>query len=474
MSASMAWDERYFATERNLRQRHSGVAFPAQSFHGDEAGLAAGLSRLLPRNGTVAVVVDGVRKEAGGGTDVDEAFCRLLQGLGYVPVLLNLATFAGCDPEDVRASEPMLAVTARALESVASAVPVIALGSGSVTDLVKHALFRTRSERRCISVPTALTVTAFTSAFAVIDEDGLKHTHPSRAVDATLWHFPFVCHAPLAMTRAGFGDMLAACLATADWCLAHRFGLVERFDAEPFDVMEPFLEGAAEHAGALRTGELSWEAFVCLTAGLAMSGVAMNLAASTTPISGFEHAVSHSLDFLHAQTMAPMGLHGEQVALAARVSARVFDWFLAQESLSADCFAVPEPGEARTRIRALLERAARFIPGNDFSVEKAMVGFLHAYEQKLERWRGGFARLPEVLSEWDDIRAEVREYAFSRVRIDDLVSRAELPVTPKELFLPLSLQEFQWAVDFAPYERARVSVGDFLEWMGVSAWKVGG
>ena len=84
---------------------------------------------------------------------------------------------------------------------------VVALGSGTVCDVAKHASLLAEREDGTqivlVLVPTAASVTAFTSSLAVLLVDGVKRTRPSRFPDAVLCDLEILASAPPAMTRAG-------------------------------------------------------------------------------------------------------------------------------------------------------------------------------------------------------------------------------------------------------------------------------
>ncbi|RXL92760.1 iron-containing alcohol dehydrogenase, partial [Citrobacter sp. AAK_AS5] len=82
--------------------------------------------------------------------------------------------------------------------------------------------------------PTALTVPAVTSAFAVIDFHGAKRTLQARPVSAAFWVRPFLDCAPPRMSRAGYGDLLARFVAYGDWFLGYRLGVMARYDESAF------------------------------------------------------------------------------------------------------------------------------------------------------------------------------------------------------------------------------------------------
>ena len=61
---------------------------------------------------------------------------------------------------------------------------------------------------------------------------------------------------------------------------------------------------------------------------IALGGLAMSLSHATTPMSGFEHVISHVLDLQAEIEHSPLAVHGSQVALAALAGAEMYRRFL--------------------------------------------------------------------------------------------------------------------------------------------------
>ena len=288
----------------------------------------------LPGNSRIRVFVDGVAKKCSEGptAQIDKAFRALLSEAGIPFRWTDLSAALSVSPGELHASH-------ECLERIRSVVregeedAAIVLGSGSITDLVKHALHLEGRHIPFVSIPTALTVTAFTSAFAIIDFHGAKRTLQSRPVSAAFWVRPFLECAPASMSRAGYGDLLARFVAYGDWFLGHRLGVMERYDESAFRLMEPFAGGIREAADGFASYPLPQEATACTAAALAMAGISMSTAGETTPLSGFEHVISHGLDFLRLTAGRELVFHGEQVALGSLVSARTIDRLLGMENL---------------------------------------------------------------------------------------------------------------------------------------------
>jgi len=233
---------------------------------------------------------------------------------------------------------------------------LVSFGSGTITDLAKHAAFlagkRDRSGTcRWICCPTACTVTAYSSSMAVLLIDGVKRTLPSRLPDAIVADLQLLAGAPLELTRAGFGDMMARSVSYGDWYLAHLAGMDETFQTLPFELLAHADRRLFASAAALRLPDAA--SIRVLVDALLLAGAAMSLAGTTTPISGWEHAISHCLDLYATAQGRRLGLHGAQVGAATLVSARVYADLLATDALESQAPRRPlDPAAARGQLEA--------------------------------------------------------------------------------------------------------------------------
>jgi glycerol-1-phosphate dehydrogenase [NAD(P)+] len=167
-----------------------------------------------PTIGRIRVFVDGVAKKCSAGptAQIDGEFQAMLSEAGIPFCWTDLSADLAIPPGELHASHECLE-RIRGVVREGEENAAIVLGSGSITDLVKHALHLEGKDVPFVSIPTALTVTAFTSAFAIIDFHGAKRTLQSRPVSAAFWVKPFLECAPPAMSRAGYGDLLARFVA---------------------------------------------------------------------------------------------------------------------------------------------------------------------------------------------------------------------------------------------------------------------
>ena len=222
---------------------------------------------------------------------------------------------------------PTLEDALRLAERVKAFTTVVSVGAGSITDVVKHARSvaesHTKQMIRFVCVPTAASVTAYTSAIAVLTHAGCKRNFQSRLPEAVVCDLQTLADAPKAMTAAGFADVLARSVAYGDWVLAHELGMDDKFSLVPNRLLEPTERAMLASADAIACGDL--DAVRLLTEGLLLAGMCMSVINHTAPISGWEHVISHFLDMTAARDGRRMALHGGQVAVGTLIAARAYE-----------------------------------------------------------------------------------------------------------------------------------------------------
>ncbi|HOG16333.1 MAG TPA: iron-containing alcohol dehydrogenase [Syntrophales bacterium] len=459
---------------------------PELYYEASLAGFGPWLADFFRRRGEpgkrVCIVVDGTPKKsaAEAGHEIDADFRAALAGAGIAFDEVDLSARLGIPAAEIHASAHLLEGV-RGILAGRGDQAFIALGSGSLTDLVKHALHLEGMKTPFITVPTALTVTAFTSAFAVIDFSGAKRTQVSREVTASCWIQPFLANAPGRMSRAGYGDLLARFVAYGDWLLGYRLGVMDRYDELAFRLMEPFAPDIRAHATGFAVEPLPPETTECAAAALAMAGIAMSVSGETTPLSGYEHVISHGLDFLRLTSGRELNFHGEQVALGSLISARTIDGLLARGLPEKDRWRTGPVAESLAGLDALIaeapffggeedaltaqERAGRIEAVRE-RIEAARKEFALEYRKKWSRWEAASSCLPSFIESWPTLRADLARLTVRAGEMEPLLRKARLPVRPGDMTAPATEQELRWAIRFAPFVRLRMNVADLLFWMG--------
>ncbi|HSK65858.1 MAG TPA: iron-containing alcohol dehydrogenase, partial [Anaerolineales bacterium] len=288
---------------------------------------------------------------------------------------------------------------------------VISVGSGTVTDIAKHACHLYQQEQSIPAMPfvvyqTANSVSAYTSNMAPTFVDGVKRTLASRYPDVLICDLETLRDAPRAMTVAGVGDLLAAFGSYADWWLAYRLGLDNTYTEFAQTLMGPLDDIFLEQAKGVRAGSL--ESTEILAKLIALAGLAMSLSHATAPLSGFEHVTSHVLDLIAEQNERPLAQHGTQVALATLLTTAAYQVFLdefepAEVNLD-QCY----PTEAQMKAR-IVTAFTSIDPTGVVAAE-----CWSDYRVKLEAWHAHRADFESSLRDWPEIQTKLQSLARSR------------------------------------------------------------
>jgi len=287
----------------------------------------------------------------------------------------------GGDRNKLHASEHQVRSLGERIDFHAAGLPPganilpVAVGSGTVNDIVKAAAF----ERNLpyIVVATAASMNGYTSAIAALTVDGLKKTVPSAPPLAVFADPEVLAAAPNRMAVSGLADLLSKPVSSADWKLAHLLW-DEPYCEAPVRIADDAVEQAAREAGRIREGDPG--GITALFDALLISGMSMAMAGTSSPASGGEHLISHYLDmtapFEPGGPREPM-LHGEQVGAATAVTTRLYRSVLDR---SPDGF--PEASRAAT-----LEDARNALARISWLPERLQSLFLEQSAAKLRKNR---------------------------------------------------------------------------------------
>ena len=399
------------------------------------------------------------------GDDLKPLLLAQLRNAGWQPDVIWL------EPDPTGQVHTDFSQINRLKASLGANSAVLSVGSGTVTDIAKHACYVYQQEHNVTSLPfvvyqTANSVSAYTSNMAPAFVDGVKRTLPSRYPDVLVCDLKTLRDAPQAMTIAGVGDLLAAFGSYADWWLAYRLGLDNTYTEFAQTLMGPLDEIFLEHAEGIRTR--IFESMSLLAKLIALGGLAMSLSHATAPLSGYEHVISHVLDLVAEQKPRPLAQHGSQVALATLLTTKAYQIFLDEfepaEVQLEKCY--PTESEMRRRVESAFHSLD--------SEGRVAAECWSDYKIKLEAWHAHRANFEQGLRDWADIRLHLR----SLVRAPDVAGRilraisapmsfAELEPTPTE-------EEVRFAFRNAPLIRHRFTLGDlfiFLDWDQETLWK---
>ena len=315
------------------------------------------------------------------------------------------------------------------------AVPV-AVGGGTVNDLVKRAAFV--AGRRYLCVPTAASVDGFTSSGASLVKDGLKQTLPCPAPLALAADTDVLKAAPPEMAAAGYADLAAKIPAGADWLIVDTLGL-EPVRPEVWQMVQPELRDRLSEPADLEK--------ICL--GLAATGYAMQLSRDSRPASGAEHLVSHVWEMEGSEAS-----HGFKVGIGTlAVTAMMTEAFrLSAAELRRVASPPSGPEEREREIAALLSRG---VDGDAAGI--AMKKFLSGNEL--------LERRSLIASKWEQMGERVLRQLIPFNEMKRQFQRAGCPVHPAEI--GLARADFRDGFRRAQLIRKRYTVLDLAYEAGI-------
>lgn len=414
------------------------------------------IAALAPRPGAGVVIVQDATPMRRGQQDLKALVKELLVGNGWKTRVLVLRTQDGTP----------LSTTGELIGQVRRSIGpeevVVALGSGCITDIVKHACHEAEDPegRRIplVAVQTANSVCAFTSRMAVLTVNGVKRTVPSRLPDALVIDTQILRDAPPHFRTGGLGDISVAAVTFADLRLADRLGMGRwSYTAHDCtsDIRDILLGG---HPSIADQGEVGQGVAGKL---LSIAGLALTVSGETAPLSGYEHVVSHMLDMSARRSHRPVANHGHQCALATILSLLLYRHVLASLDPAridvAKCYPCPEE---------MTERVSRaFADIDDTGEAAAECG--RDYARKLARWVASRLKFERLLANWEEEKAGIAAHLMSPGAFVALLRSFGHPMRFDALDVPVSRAEAFWAFHNAHLMRDRFSIGDLAHLCGL-------
>lgn len=191
---------------------------------------------------------------------------------------------------------------------------VIAVGSGTIHDIVRFASFK--MGKPFISIPTAPSVDGFNSMGAPVIIKGVKITYQMQSPLAVFADLSILKRAPKEMIAAGFADMIGKYTSLADWKFSHLVA-DEPYCSLSARLTQEALEGCANSIEQIIQAEK--DGIKILMESLIQSGLAMLLVGHSSPASGGEHHLSHFWEMDFIANAKPQVLHGAKVGVSTQL-----------------------------------------------------------------------------------------------------------------------------------------------------------
>ena len=327
------------------------------------------------------------------------------------------------------------------LEAPIDGRPYLAVGSGTLTDIVRFASHRTRTG--FISVPTAASVDGFTSIGAPMVIGRWKQTVQTQPPLAVFADEMTLRAAPRLMIASGFGDMMGKYTSLADW----ELGAIlwdEPYDEAIDQRARRALNRCMVNAEQIRR---AGEAGICSQMeGLIETGLCMVEAGNSRPAGGSEHHLSHYWEMTLLKEGRPAILHGAKVGVATTLVARRYEKIrhMTRDEVSVRLAATPLPD--REREIALLQNVFGAVAGQSI-LEQAPF---------LDMTAESFGQLKaKIVERWQDIQA----IAATVPAPADLVELLRTVGGPADTrALGLNENEVAMAEKYAHYLRNRFTV----------------
>ncbi|MEA2736008.1 MAG: glycerol-phosphate dehydrogenase, partial [Humisphaera sp.] len=330
----------------------------------------------------------------------------------------------------------------------------IAVGAGTINDVVKLAAHRTGRAYLCVA--TAASMDGYTAYGASITKDGSKQTFDCPAPRAVVADIDIIRAAPNALNASGYADLLAKITAGADWIVAAALG-IEPIHDHAWRTVQGGLHAAVADPAGVRRGDLN--AIMRLTEGLMMGGFAMQAMQSSRPASGAEHQFSHLWDMQHHvdERTGTAPSHGFKVGIGtlaiARLYERIFD--LPIEKLDVDVLVARWPTWEATEksIRELFDIAEL----RDKAIEETRAKY---------PWRDELrAQLTKLRSAWPDLRRRLIEQLIPSAKLATMLAAAGAPTRSEEI--GISAERLRKSHRLASHIRRRFTVLDLADRIGL-------
>ena len=190
---------------------------------------------------------------------------------------------------------------------------IAAMGGGKTLDVAKYAAFI--AKKPFLSIPTTMAHDGIVSPIAVLKRQDNKPKSLGCAMPSMIiLDTKLISSCPPELIKAGIGDTISNYMALRDWDFA-----VSRKK----DTMNGYAYMMSRTAldALLKTqfDHICPEFLDVLANSLVLSGIAMDYAGSSRPVSGSEHLFSHALDYYCEK----QNLHGFNVALGTVLTLRV-------------------------------------------------------------------------------------------------------------------------------------------------------
>ncbi|MGI6565890.1 MAG: sn-glycerol-1-phosphate dehydrogenase [Firmicutes bacterium] len=342
-----------------------------------------------------------------------------------------------------------LALSKLFMEVPVAAEVLIAVGAGTITDLVRFAAYK--MGKPFVSIPTAPSMDGYASAVSPLIVGGFKRTFSACPPLAIYADLDVLCKAPMAMIAAGFGDLVGKYTARADWEISRTIN-DEYFCQSSLDLMAAALELCTSNPEGLRKREP--QLVKALMEGLILSGIAISMAGNSRPASGAEHQLAHYWEMRSLKENRHSHLHGTKVGVAAPLVLGIYSRVLGFDPSTIDLDALAESHQGPEAVEA--EVRAHYGPMAEEILAESL--------GKRLTWEARKDRIRLIQGKWEEIRGGLA-WLPTADAIRLMLKRAGAESSVEELGLP-----DEWVDDALRYARqlrSRYTILDLAAELGI-------
>lgn len=290
----------------------------------------------------------------------------------------------------------------------------IALGSGTINDLVKRASFELGRPYGVIA--TAASVDGYASDGAAIVYKGLKQTLPCSAPVFIAADRDVLENAPPEMTAAGYADLLAKNPAGADWIIADMVGL-DKINTQIWAMIQGNLDDWTADPHKLQN----------IFTGLNVAGFAMQHMKRSRPVSGAEHLMSHIWEMEGHSFEGRHVSHGFKVAIGSLASIALMETVFSMDFKKND---IPEALKIWPDKKQRMDAVSLV-----FSKSMALEDLLKINDEKHSDRVTLKKRLMYLSENWQDLKRKVKSQLIGYDRYREMLLKAQCPVRAEDIGL---------------------------------------
>jgi len=328
-------------------------------------------------------------------------------------------------------------------------VPV-AIGSGTINDLVKRAAFE--EERSYMVVATAPSVDGYTAYGAAINVDGFKMTLPCDAPKVVIGDAAILTSAPYPMIASGYADLSAKIPAGADWFIADGLK-IEKMVPSIFDMVQKDLRDTLANPKLLI--EKDEETILKLFNGLASVGYAMQEYKDSRPASGAEHMVSHIWEMNHLSLNGNPVSHGFKVAIGTLISTAFITELLKLSTKDIKELIEKHKPETWEEREQKIQIAFEDSPALEGALKMSKAKFTKDLTERHQI----------LIKNWEKIKEKVTKQIIPFEELKAMYIEAKVPTQPKEI--AVSKELFIKGVTLAQMIRTRYTSFDLAYELGL-------